>query len=294
MRAMDKSLAMATASRVAAELLRVLPRKRISSAMGRLADITGPAPLVQAAIRTFSRAYEVDLDEAIIPPEGFESFDAFFTRELRPGARVVDMRADAVVSPADGRVEDLGAIEADSRFLVKGRDYDVGELLGEAGDAERFRGGTFFIVYLSPRDYHRVHAPVDGRVRYARHVDGTLFPVNSIGLLHVPRLFAQNERVVTVQASRFGDAATIMVGAMGVGRITTTFDPRIVTNNGRATSVLDYAEQGPAIARGGELGRFHLGSTAIVLLGPNHRFRFEVTPGTHVRMGQAVAVREAP
>jgi phosphatidylserine decarboxylase len=283
---------MTTASRVAAELLRVLPRKRISSAMGRLADVTGPTPLVHAAIRTFVRAYDVNLDEAIVPPEGFDSFDDFFTRELKPGARTIDPRADVVVSPADGRLEDLGPVEASSRFLVKGREYDVGELLESVEDGQRFRGGTFFIVYLSPRDYHRVHAPVDGRVRYARHVDGTLYPVNSIGLQHVPRLFARNERVVVVQGSRFGDVATIMVGAIGVGRITTTFDPRIITNNGKQGSELTYGEVGPALARGGELGRFHLGSTAIVFLGPQHRFRFTVEPGTHVQMGQAIAVSD--
>jgi phosphatidylserine decarboxylase len=284
---------MPTASRVAAQVLRVLPRKQISSAMGRLADLTGPAPMVQAAIRTFVKAYDVNLGEAIVPPEGYESFDAFFTRELRPGARTVDMRAEVVVSPADGRVEDFGPVEASSRFLVKGKDYDVGELLGAPEEAARFSGGTFFIVYLSPRDYHRVHAPVDGRVRYARHVDGTLYPVNSIGLAHVPRLFAVNERVVTVQASRFGDVATVMVGAIGVGRITTTFDPRIVTNRGQEAGLLEYQDQGPALARGGEIGRFHLGSTAIVFLGPTHRFRFEIEHGQHVRMGQALAVREA-
>jgi phosphatidylserine decarboxylase len=300
-------MSMTTASRVAAELLRVLPRKRISSAMGRLADVTGPTPLVNAAIRMFVRSYDVDLDEAIVPPEGFESFDDFFTRELKPGMRTIDQRADVVVSPADGRVEDLGPVESSSRFLVKGREYDVGELLESVEDGERFRGGTFFIVYLSPRDYHRVHAPVDGRVRYARHVDGTLYPVNSIGLQHVPRLFARNERVVVVQGSRFGDVATVMVGAIGVGRITTTFDPRIVTNNGKPAwqrgrgprtegsphpGELRYGDVGPALARGGELGRFHLGSTAIVFLGPQHPFRFEIEAGTHVRMGQAIAVRD--
>jgi phosphatidylserine decarboxylase len=283
---------MTTASRVAAELLRVLPRKRISSAMGRLADVTGPTPLVNAAIRMFVRSYDVNLDEAIVPPEGFQSFDDFFTRELKPGMRTIDQRADAVVSPADGRIEDFGAVEASSRFLVKGREYDVGELLESVEDGERFRGGTFFIVYLSPRDYHRVHAPVDGRVRYARHVNGTLYPVNSIGLMHVPRLFARNERVVMVQGSRFGDVATVMVGAIGVGRITTTFDPRIVTNNGRDAGELNYGDAGPALVRGGELGRFHLGSTAIVFLGPQHKFRFEVQAGVHVRLGQSICVRE--
>lgn len=260
--------------------------------MGRLADVTGPSALVQRAIQTFVRIYGVDLDEAIVPAGGYESFDAFFTRALKAGARTVDQRADVIVSPADGRIEDLGPIEARSRFLVKGFEYEVGELLGEAADAAQFRGGTFFIVYLSPRDYHRVHAPVDGRVRCARHVDGTLYPVNSIGLQYVPKLFARNERVVTLQSSRFGTVATIMVGAIGVGRISVSYDARITTNRGPVAGPFEYGDRGPAIARGGELGRFHLGSTAIVLLGPDHEFEFEVEPGAHVRMGQAIASRK--
>jgi phosphatidylserine decarboxylase len=283
---------MSTASRVAAELLRVLPRKQLSSVMGRLADITAPPPLVRGAIQTFARVYDVDLGEAVVPPEGYRSFDAFFTRALRPGMRAVDMADDVVVSPADGRIEDLGTIERNAKFMVKGFEYEVGELLGAPEEALRFQGGTFFIVYLSPRDYHRVHAPVDGRVRRARHVDGTLYPVNSIGLTYVPKLFARNERVVTVQASRFGETATIMVGAIGVGRISVSFDPRIVTNRGQAAQTLDFGDNGTTLQRGGEIGRFHLGSTAIVLLGPEHRFRFAVKAGSTVRMGQAVAIRE--
>jgi phosphatidylserine decarboxylase len=284
---------MTTATRVAADVLRVLPRKQISSAMGRLADLTGPSLLVQNAIRTFVRVYNVDMAEAIVPPGGFDSFDAFFTRALKPGARAIDPRPDVVVAPADGRVEDLGTIEPDSRFLVKGHWYDVAELLGGADDAASFLGGTFFIVYLSPRDYHRVHAPVDGRVTRARHVDGTLWPVNAIGLEHVPRLFARNERVVTLQASRFGNVATVMVGAIGVGRISMSYDARITTNSGHNAGLLAYDDHGPALERGGEIGRFHLGSTAIVLLGPQHRFQFNVEAGAKVRMGQVIVTREA-
>jgi phosphatidylserine decarboxylase len=284
---------MTTATRVAADVLRVLPRKQISSAMGRIADLTGPAVFVQNLIRTFVRVYDVDMTEAIVPPGGFDSFDAFFTRALKPGARKVDARPDVVVSPADGRVEDLGTIEPNSRFLVKGHEYDVAELLGGSQDAASFHGGTFFIVYLSPRDYHRVHAPVDGRITQARHVDGTLWPVNSIGLDNVPRLFARNERVVTMQASRFGNVATVMVGAIGVGRISMSYDARITTNSGHNAGLLSYQDRGPALERGGELGRFHLGSTAIVLLGPQHRFQFQVEAGASVRMGQAIVAREA-
>jgi phosphatidylserine decarboxylase len=167
----------------------------------------------------------------------------------------------------------------------------VGELLGSETEAAAFAGGAFFIVYLSPRDYHRVHAPVDGRVLRARHVDGTLYPVNSLGLKYVAKLFARNERVVTVQGSRYGAVATVMVGAIGVGRITMSYDGRFLTNRGEVSAPVDYGAEGPAMPRGGELGRFHLGSTAIVLLGPGHDYHFMVDAGTQVRLGQALVSR---
>jgi phosphatidylserine decarboxylase len=284
---------MSVSSRLAADLLRVLPRKHLSSAMGRLSDVGGPRPLVEAAIRAFVSAYGVDLDEAVVPPGGFSSFDEFFTRELKPGARVVDPRPSSVASPADGRIEDFGPMDAGAEFLVKGQTYSAAELLDDPEQAEAFRGGSFFIVYLSPRDYHRVHAPVRGRVRMVRHVDGTLLPVNSVGLSHFPLLFAKNERVVTIQASpTFGDVATIMVGAIGVGRISMSFDPRITTNQGQAASPIDYGTQGPELEKGGHLGTFHLGSTAIVMTQPGSPLRFAVSSGQTVRMGQAVAVAE--
>jgi phosphatidylserine decarboxylase len=269
--------------------------------MGRLADLKGPSPLVRQSIRTFVRAYDVDMNEAVVPEGGFQSFDAFFTRELRAGARTPDMRPEAVVSPADGKLEDLGPVGAGARFLVKGFEYTVAELLGGDAEAAAFEGGIFFIVYLSPRDYHRVHVPVDGRVIRVRHVDGTLLPVNAIGLAHFPKLFARNERVVTLQQSPFGLAATVMVGAFGVGSITLSFDDRIATNDGsrargrastrgRAPREYEYGAEGPMLVRGAELGRFHLGSTAVVLLGPGHDFSFCAAAAQRVRMGQVIAL----
>lgn len=264
--------------------------------MGALADLRGPSPLIQGFIRRFAAAYDVNLDEALVPAAGFDSFDDFFTRQLKPGARPLDEREQAVLSPADGKVEDLGTIGPHSTLHVKGTEYSVGELLGDDQAAEVFRDGRFFIVYLSPRDYHRVHVPVTGKVSWARHVPGTLLPVNSIGLRYFPGLFARNERVVTTQHSeQFGTVATIMVGAIGVGRITMRFDPRIVTNSGRDAGVIRYGDDGPELRRGEELGMFHLGSTAIVMLGadaPGEPYDFEVEEGQAVRMGQAVAVAQ--
>jgi phosphatidylserine decarboxylase len=276
-------------TRLAAEALRFLPRKRISRALGAAADIRGPRPLVSQAIDAFVRLYDVDLSEAAVPVGGFTSFDAFFTRHLVPGARPIDPDPRAIVSPADGRVDDLGPIDLAATLTVKGKLYDVADLLSDAEAAARYEGGTFFIVYLAPRDYHRVHAPVDGAVERVRYVPGTLFPVNSIGTEHVPRVFARNERVTIVQRSpHFGEVTTVMVGAIGVGRIGLAFD-ELRTNVGAKPGLREYGAAAPRVAKGGELGVFHLGSTAVVFLPPGPPLAFEIERGAKVRMGAAIA-----
>ena len=281
-----------SAARLAADSLRVLPRKRISRVLGRVADLGGPAPLVRQAVRTFVRVYGVDLAEAVIPDGGFASFQDFFTRRLREGARPVDPDPNVLVSPADGRIEAAGPIDPDAVLMVKGRPYTVRDLLADDADAARFRGGTFFIVYLSPRDYHRVHSPVTGRVRHARHVPGTLYPVNAIGLEHIPKLFARNERVATfLETERFGEVAVVLVGAMGVGRIGVSFDS-LETNRGRAGGVRRYGDAAPSLTRGEELGVFHLGSTVIVFVDPDHPLHLRKAAGDRVRVGEAVAHRD--
>lgn len=281
------------ASRIAAETLRILPRKRLSRALGRMASAGVPAPILQRAIDLYVKAYRVDLSECDVPEAGWGTFNEFFTRPLRAGCRPVDPDGEALVSPADGVVEDCGPIDARASFRVKGRSYDVGELLGDARDAARFEGGRFAIVYLSPRDYHRVHAPVEGPVRAVRHVGGTLFPVNKIGLQHVPGLFAKNERVAVFQESPVhGEVATVLVGAIVVGSITLRFDPALRTNDGPPRGTVRYLPgREPVLARGEELGAFRLGSTVIVLTTPGSGAELAVEPGTIVRTGEAIARR---
>lgn len=278
-------------TRLAAETLRLLPRKRLSRALGRAAASEPPRALLSRAIDLYVRAYDVDLAECVVPDGGFRSFNEFFSRPLVPGARPLDPDPDTILCPADGKVEDLGSIEAGSRFLVKGKEYEVGELLG-GGDASAFVGGRFAVVYLSPRDYHRVHAPVDGAVEVIRHVGGTLYPVNRIGLDHVPRLFAKNERVAIHQKSeRFGEVVTVMVAAIVVGGIELPFEPRLATNKGSVLGEVRYGSDGPHIARGDELGRFVLGSTAIVLTTPAANIAPRVPSGAKAKMGEALFSR---
>lgn len=281
-----------TSTRMAAETLRWLPREGISRALGRVASLEPPRALLDRAIGLYVRAYRVDLSDCQVPPEGFRSFNEFFSRPLRDGARPLEGDRGTVISPADGKLEDEGPIAKDASFLVKGKRYDVGALLGTGGRGktdDRFVGGRFAVVYLSPRDYHRVHAPVEGLVTHARHVGGTLFPVNRIGVEHVPNLFAKNERIAVHQdAGELGEVVTILVGAMVVGGIELAFDPSVRSNQGkgRARGEIRYGDV--SLARGDELGRFLLGSTAIVLTTPKAGATPLVAPGSAVKMGQAL------
>jgi phosphatidylserine decarboxylase len=245
-----------------AQLLRVLPRARISRAVGRLADVRWSPGVGRAVVTLYSRAYDVSLEEC--EEKGpWPSFDAFFTRRLRQGARRVGDDPRSVLSPADGRVASMAPVDRDGRFEVKGRPYSVEELVGDAAEARRFLGGAGFVVYLSPRDYHRVHAPVSGSVARIRSMPGDYFPVNDIGLAHVPNLFCRNRRVVIEIDSDegLGRVTVVMVVAIIVGRITTT------GVDARDVPIGDHVFNPPLrVARGDEIGVFHLGSTAVVLV----------------------------
>ena len=279
-----------SASRLAAQTVRALPRKRLSRALGRLAASRAPQSLVRAAISAFVKAYDVDLREVDVPSEGFRTFDDFFTRKLLNGARVIDPNPRALVSPADGRIEDLGQITTGGELLVKGQTYSAADLLDDPSAAALYEGGRYFIVYLSPRDYHRVHAPTCGDVQYVRYVPGTLFPVNRIGTDHIPGLFARNERLAIVQESVVhGVVTTIMVGAIGVGRIGLSFDD-LQTNRGDAPGVRSYADSPISRERGAELGVFHMGSTAVVMTPPACVLEVAAEAGASIRMGAAMAV----
>ena len=230
----------------------------------------------------YSRVYRVDTTDCT-RQDGYQSFDEFFTRSLRPDARPVDATRDAIVSPADGRLDSMGGIDTNAVFTVKGRPYRVGELLGDDHEAGRFAGGTGCVIYLSPRDYHRVHSPVDGTITRIRSLPGDYFPVNSIGLAHVGNLFAINRRVVFWIDTSVGAVAVVMVAAIVVGRITARGIEAHDVPHG------DHRFEPPLrIARGDELGVFHLGSTVVLLLDANVRARWATDVGM-VRFGARIA-----
>jgi phosphatidylserine decarboxylase len=266
-----------------ARILRALPRARIGRLLGRLADRSWSPPVARAVVGLYSRVYDVRFDECAQRAD-WESFDAFFTRRLRDGVRDVDPDVRTVTSPADGRIESIGSIERGGTFVVKGRPYSVSELVGDADEARRFEGGAGCVVYLSPRDYHRVHAPVGGAVRRLRSMPGDYYPVNAIGMRHVPNLFCRNRRVaIEIDADAgLGRVTVVMVVAMIVGRITA------LGVEDRDVAFGDHVFRSPLpVARGAEIGVFHLGSTAVVLVERRAAGRWLVGEGP-VRYGQAI------
>lgn len=257
---------MSVTTYAAAQLIRVLPRVRLSNAVGRLCERQLPPNVSKVVALAYAKAYRVNMEEAHV--EGpFASFDAFFTRRLRQGVRSVSN--DAVVSPADGHLSCSGQVADKCRIRVKEQSYAVAELLGSTSDAERYQDGSFIVVYLSPRDYHRVHTPVTGRLTSLRAIPGDLFPVNSIGERYVQDLFVRNNRVAFhIETETMGRVTLVMVGATIVGRI--------------GVSALDDQSPLPgltrltppvSVERGDEVGIFHLGSTVVALFEPGVTLR---------------------
>ncbi|MGA2188894.1 MAG: archaetidylserine decarboxylase [Steroidobacteraceae bacterium] len=241
--------------------------------------------------RGFLKLFSVDMSEAIEPdPYRYGSFNEFFTRALRPTARPIDSDPAAIASPVDGAVSECGAIEDDRLLQAKGQRYTLDDLLAGQPWAECFRGGSFATIYLAPFNYHRIHMAVRGTLRDTVYVPGRLFSVNAATALHVPRLFARNERVLTLFETDFGQFALILVGALNVGSIATVWAGDIAPAPRRAVTRIP----GPAVTleKGTELGRFNMGSTVILLFEPNRtRWHPLLRAGSVVQLGQAIGQR---
>ena len=269
----------------------VLPHRLLSS-IARSAAYSEHPWLKQRFIDTVLRNFDVDLGEAANPdPTSYASFNAFFTRALKPGARTPDPDPRALLMPADGRISQLGPIEADGRFFqAKGQSFTAAELLGDSEAARVFAGGSFATVYLSPRDYHRVHMPWTGTLRETVHVPGRLFSVGPDAVRNVPRLFARNERLVCHFDTSFGPMASVMVGALLVSGVETVWSGEEIPAYGDDITRKDWRGQGIVLERFAEMARFNYGSTVIVLLPPGAA---TLAPGlaaeSPVRLGQALA-----
>ena len=269
----------------------LLPKQLLTQAMGALAGARGGSSTT-AVIRWFIGRYGVNMAEAANPdPAAYPTFNEFFTRALRDGARPL-AQAD-LLCPVDGAISQFGAIDGERIFQAKGHDYTATALVGgDSALAAHFHGGHFATLYLSPKDYHRIHMPCDGTLLRMIHVPGALFSVNPTTARGVPGLFARNERVVCVFDGSAGPWVLVLVGATIVGSMATAWHG--VVNPPRPGAVRDWRyEPGQVVLRQGqEMGRFLLGST-VVLLFPRGPLTFNPAwaPGAAIRMGQPMASR---
>ena len=272
----------------------ILPHKLLSRIV-RWATRWTFAPWKNFLIRTIVRHYDVNLDEAQTADfAAYPHFNAFFTRALKPGARPLDPDPDAILCPADGRISQAGAIDHGRIFQAKGFDFGTGELLADDARAAPFHDGSFATVYLSPRDYHRVHMPLAGELIETVHVPGRLFGVAPFAVEAIPRLFARNERLVCHFDSALGPFAVVMVGAMLVSGIATVWDGVAIPPYADVIVRRDWRGRGIWLKRGAELGRFEMGSTVIVLLPARlGRFSAQLRAEQAVRVGQKVGILAA-
>lgn len=274
-------------------LMRLLPKNALSRAAGA-ATRWRLGPLGRGAMRAFAARYRVDLSECD-DLSSFATFAEFFARPLKPGSRPVAPGDGVVVSPVDGAVSEAGIAEGGQLVQAKGLDYRAADLLGDEGLAARLAGGAFATLYLSPRDYHRIHFPLGGRVLGWRYLPGRLWPVNPASVRTVPGLFAVNERLVTVLDTSLGLCAVVAVGATVVGRVRALYDPAVPFTNARGGQGRrhDYPEPIP-VRKGQELGVFEMGSTVILLFEPRRvALSPRLKPGAAVRMGEAIGGRPA-
>ncbi|MGO3297126.1 archaetidylserine decarboxylase [Marinobacter sp.] len=268
----------------------VTPQLAVSRAAGRLADNDRSPALKNRVVNWFIKRYGVDMSEAAEQdPTAYSSFNAFFTRALKPGIRPLAEGENTFVSPVDGAISQLGQITGDRVFQAKGQSFSLVELLGgDAGRAEAFSEGEFSTIYLSPKDYHRIHMPLAGTLREMVYVPGKLFSVNPVTAENVPNLFARNERVACIFDTEAGPMALVLVGAMIVGSVETPWAGVVAPHGGGVKAVTYEGESAISFAKGEEMGRFRLGSTVVMVMPKGSvNWNAEQVAGKTVRMGEA-------
>ena len=270
----------------------LVPQHLLSRLVGKIADCEWPW-LKNNFITWFISRYQVNMEEALEPePFNYNSFNAFFTRQLTADARPIVADNNSIAAPADGAISQLGDITAGRIFQAKGQTYSLVELLG--GDIDRaqpFQGGRFATVYLSPKDYHRVHMPLTGTLKSMTYIPGNLFSVNATTAENVPRLFSRNERAVCIFDTEIGPMAVVLVGAMIVAGIETVWSGQVAPVKRQIISQ-NYQQQATiSLQKGEEMGRFKLGSTAIILFGPDvMQWQADLVAGSPTRVGELMGV----
>lgn len=268
--------------------LRYVPKNRLSRTAGRLVHAKLPAPIARRLVRWFARTYQIDVGAAALPIEEYPSIGHFFIRDLREGLRPIE---GDFVSPVDGVLRNYGVITDGRLEQIKGKTYTVARFLGDPEYAARYEsGGAFFNLYLSPQDYHHVHAPVSGNIVRSVHIPGMLWPVNDWSLAHVDELFSINERVVTYIECSYGLVAVVMIGATNVGKMSVVYDS-FISNAGNVDQTVTRSYDSPKpIHAGDRLGTFHMGSSVVMLFEPGRVDveRVRLHAGKKVHYGAAV------
>ena len=247
--------------------------------------------LLKLVLPLFIRQFKVNMEEAKDPSwKNYASFNFFFTRELKETAREICSDEKAIASPVDGAVSQLGSIKEDLVFQAKGHAYSLTQLLGDREDlGETFKNGEFNTIYLAPKDYHRIHMPIDGTLKEMIHVPGELFSVNPTTVENVPALFARNERVICLFDTHAGPMAMILVGAIFVGSIETVWHGEVTPPTRKDIRNWMYDEKEMSYAKGKEMGRFNMGSTVILLHGKNTmEWDNKLKAESVVRLGEAI------
>jgi len=283
-------------SRVTANLFvliqKVLPKYLITTIVYRLARIR-VTWIKNLLIRQFVNFYKVDVEEVAQPvPDGFESFNAFFVRELANDARPIARESNAIASPVDGTISAAGIIDGDAIFQAKGHSYSLSDLLAtDTAEAEAYVNGAYATIYLAPHNYHRVHAPLDGELVAARYVPGELFSVNEATVTRLPGVFVRNERLICHLQTSTGPMVLIFVGAMNVGSITTTWTGEIRPRRNGVVEQIDIrdTDAGLSSKKGEGIGWFNMGSTVILLHPPASTDEYpDLVAGQTVRMGEMI------
>jgi len=283
-----------TRARLFVGLQYLLPQHLLSAVVHWLARVQ-LSWVKNALIDNFVVNYRPDMAEAEeSDPRKYASFNAFFTRSLRPGARTVNPSPATLVAPVDGTVSQIGRTDGSSLVQAKGLTYSLESLLDEAAPAWApvFRDGAFATLYLAPNNYHRIHMPLAGTLQAAWYVPGQLFSVNATTAAQVPALFARNERVVCVFSDGTLSFALVLVGALFVGSMSTVWHGDVTPRSPRvrASLAIDFVRAGLKLDKGAEMGRFNMGSTVILLLPPGRtEWQSELAAGSAIRMGQALA-----
>jgi len=268
----------------------LLPKHLLSALMYRFMRIKNPT-FKNKQIELFVKAFKVNMYESLLEIDDFHDFNQFFTRSLNPACRDLTQRENQLVSPVDGELSEFGSIDNEYLIQAKGHKYTLTELLG--GDpslTKIFKSGTFCTIYLSPRDYHRIHMPIAGTLEQMIHVPGDLFSVNQASVSCIPRLFARNERVINIFSTEVGKMALIQVGAIFVSSTETVWHGEVTPPSKRFIQKWDYSDQEISLSQCEEMGRFNMGST-VILLFENDKVKFsnQLSVGNRIELGNHLA-----